>query len=849
MTDTRTLLSPFVWKTAWRDSRTHRRRMILFSTAIVLGIAALVAIRSLGEDLERAIDAQAKTLLGADLEISSRQPFNDEMQTLIDSIGGVQAREVRFSSMVYFPKTGETRLARIRAAEAGYPFYGEFTTEPQSAAHEFHNGPLALVEEALLLQYDAQLGDTIKIGAVIFAIAGRLQNVPGESAADAFIGPRVYFPLRYLEQTDLLQRGSQVTYSVHFKLDERIDVEQLAKRLQPLREKYRLSLETVASQKEDLGEGMRNLYQFLSLVGFIALVLGSVGVASAVHVYINQKLNTVAVLRCLGASGKQAFMIFLVQALALGLAGSVLGVVLGLYLQTWLPKILGDFLPVQIAITTSWSAIAQGLVLGLGMTLFFTLLPLLNIRGISPLLAIRSFYEEQRAQKRDWLKAGAYVLLLLALVTFARVQAPSWRVALGFSLGLLLAFALLFSVAKLLTKGVRKFFPSSWSYIWRQSLASLYRPHNQTLTMILALGLGTFLIATLLIVQETLLQQIKLSSTGEQPNLVLYDIQTDQKEGVAEIMRAQHLAVQQQVPVVTMRLEELNGKNVRELQKDTTSGIPSWALRREYRSSYRDSLNDNEKLLSGTIQKRVGSPSDTIRVSVDEGIAKTLKLKLGDELVFDVQGVPVKTVVGSLREVNWRRLMPSFYILFPHGALEQAPQFHVLVTRVPDAASSARLQRAVVQAFPNVSAIDLTLVLRTADNILSKVAFVIRFMALFSILTGLTVLASAVITSRYQRLQESVLLRTLGASRKQVLKIMALEYLFLGGLAALTGLVLAFAGSFALARFVFETPFAPEILPTLIIIVAVVTLTIFLGMVNSRGLVERSPLEILRVEA
>ncbi|MEK7729527.1 MAG: FtsX-like permease family protein, partial [candidate division KSB1 bacterium] len=309
------------------------------------------------------------------------------------------------------------------------------------------------------------------------------------------------------------------------------------------------------------------------------------------------------------------------------------------------------------------------------------------------------------------------------------------------------------------------------------------------------------------------------------------------------------LSVLQQVPVVTMRLEEINGKNVRELQKDTTNGIPSWALRREYRSSYRASLNDNEKLLSGVLQKQVSSPSDTIRVSVDEGIAKTLKLKLGDALVFDVQGVPVKTVLGSLREVNWRRLMPSFYILFPPGALENAPQFHVLVTRVPDAASSARLQRTVVQAFPNVSAIDLTLVLRTADNILSKVAFVIRFMALFSILTGLTVLASAVSTSRYQRLQESVLLRTLGASRRQVLKIMALEYLFLGALAALTGLLLAFAGSWALARFVFETAFAPEILPTLVILVAVVALTIFLGMVNSRGLVERSPLEILRVEA
>lgn len=849
MANSSIFFNPWVWKTAWRDSRTHRRRMILFSAAIVLGVAALVAIRSLGADLERAIDTQAKSLLGADLQLSSRQPFPEEVQIFIDSLGGEQAREVRFSSMIYFSKTGATRLARIRAVEGGYPFYGEFTAEPQSAAQTFKQGPFVLAEDALLLQYDAHVNDSLKIGDMTFAIAGRLKNVPGESAADAFIGPRVYIPMAYLSQTDLLQRGSQVTYDVHFKLGPRVEVEKLVPRIRSLREKYRISYETVASQKEDLGEGMRNLYQFLGLVGFIALVLGSVGVASAVHVYIRQKLNTVAVLRCLGASGKQTFAIFLMQALALGLAGSMLGVLLGLYLQTLLPKILSDFLPVQIAMTTSWRAIAEGVSIGVGMTMFFALLPLLGIRKVSPLLAIRTFYEEQQFEKRDWLKALAYVLIVLALVVFARLQAPNWRVALGFTFGVGVAFGLLFGMAKLLMRVVKKFFPTSWSYIWRQSLANLYRPQNQTATMILALGLGTFLIATLLLVQQALLRQIKLTSTGEQPNLVLFDIQTDQKEGVAEILKTQQLPVLQQVPIVTMRLEEINGRNVRELQKDSTSNIPGWALRREYRSSYRDSLNDNEKLLAGAMQKLVREPEDTVRVSVEDGVAKALQLKLGDELVFDVQGVPVKTVVGSFREVNWRRLMPSFFVIFPPGALEHAPQFHVLVTRTPDAESSAQLQRTVVQAFPNVSAIDLTLVLRTADNILGKIAFVIRFMALFSILTGLTVLASAVITSRYQRLQESVLLRTLGASSKQVLKIMALEYLFLGGLAALTGLLLAFAGSWALAQFVFKTPFVPEILPTLVIIVAVIALTIFLGMVNSRGLVERSPLEILRVEA
>jgi putative ABC transport system permease protein len=298
-----------------------------------------------------------------------------------------------------------------------------------------------------------------------------------------------------------------------------------------------------------------------------------------------------------------------------------------------------------------------------------------------------------------------------------------------------------------------------------------------------------------------------------------------------------------------MRLEQINGKDVREMQKDSTAGIPGWALRREYRSSYRDSLNDNETILAGKLQRRSENSADTIYVSLEEGIAEELQVNVGDELVFDVQGVPMTTRVGSLRRVNWQRMMPSFFVLFPEGVLEAAPQFHVLVTRAPSNEQSARLQQAIVQRFPNVSGIDVALILNTVDAVLDKVSFVIRFMAFFSIMTGLAVLAGAVIMSRYQRIQESVLLRTLGANRQQVLKIMVIEYFLLGGFAALTGLLLAAAGSWALAVFVFKTSFSPALLPMLIIFVIVISLTMLIGLLNSRGIIDRPPLEVLRAEA
>ncbi|MDL1878728.1 FtsX-like permease family protein, partial [Cytophagia bacterium CHB2] len=331
--------------------------------------------------------------------------------------------------------------------------------------------------------------------------------------------------------------------------------------------------------------------------------------------------------------------------------------------------------------------------------------------------------------------------------------------------------------------------------------------------------------------------------------LVLFDIQPDQSENVAALVRSFGLPVMQHVPVVTMRLESINGKSVRELQQDTTNGIRRWALRREYRSSYRDSLNDNETLLAGQLQKGRGNPEEPVLVSLENDIADDLRVSVGDEIVFDVQGVPIATRVGSIRRVNWQRVMPSFFVIFPSGVLENAPQFHVVVTRAGQAELSANVQRAVVQQFPNVSAIDLSLILMTAETILSKVSFVIRFMALFSIFTGLAVLAGAVITSRYQRIQESVLLRTLGANRRQVIKIMTIEYLFLGGLAAITGLLLALAGTWGLAFFVFKTSFAPALAPSVAIVILVAGLTLLLGMLNSRGIVDRPPLEVLRAEA
>jgi putative ABC transport system permease protein len=310
-------------------------------------------------------------------------------------------------------------------------------------------------------------------------------------------------------------------------------------------------------------------------------------------------------------------------------------------------------------------------------------------------------------------------------------------------------------------------------------------------------------------------------------------------------VKSHHLPVLQNVPLVTMRLSEINGRTVEAIQKDTSSKMPDWALTREYRVTYRDSLISSEKLTAG---KPPYQTNGNVYISVEKGYLDRMKLKLGDKLTFNVQGLIVPTIVGGTREVDWNRIQTNFLIVFPKGVLEAAPQFHVLMTRVGDTQQSASFQRDLVTHFPNVSAIDLGLILQTIDEVLEKVSFVIRFMALFSIITGLLVLSSSVIISKYQRIQESVLLRTLGANRRQILLITLIEYLFLGMLAASSGIVLSLGGTWALAYFVFEVPFSPNFAPLLAVISIVTSLTIIIGLLNSRGVLVRPPLEVLRAE-
>ncbi len=835
----------WVWRMAWRDARHNFSRLLLFVASLITGIAGLVALDSLNASLQGDIERNAKELLGADLVVNTSRKFEPELVARFDSLQLPQAKEADMASMVLFMNSGQSRLIRLVALEGDFPFYGSIETIPSDAVALMKTGRYAMLDETLASQYEVSSGDSIKVGANKFIVAGAVTKIPGGGGILSTFTPSVYIAMAELDSTRLVQFGSRVNYRHYFKTGSDEETEKLAGALKGDLRKYGHGYDTVQERKEELGEAFQSVYRFFSLLAFVALVLGSIGVASSVHIYAREKRDEVAVLRCIGSSGWQAFNIYFIQIFFLGIIGSTLGAFLGIGIQQLIPLLFKDLLPVEVSFGVSWLSLVKGILIGTLVSVLFSMLPLMAVRFVPPLTVLRADFEAARY----FSKARMAVLVLIGLfpMLFAAWQTQSLITGAAFFAGLSVALACLALVALALLWLVKKFFPSQASFIWRHSLANLFRPNNQTQMLMVAIGLGAFIITTLNMVEKSLLSQVEFSGQENQSNTILFDIQPYQKDGVVKLMEENELKVNQVVPIVTCRISELRGRSIEDWQRDTTDKIPNWALTREYRVSYRDSLHISEELISGELQsKKPGK--DSVWVSISEGLHEELNVKQGDSLVFDVQGVPVKAFISGVRKVNWPKDPPNFIFVFPTGVLEEAPQVYVTATRINDQQVANRFQQQLITLFPNVSLIDLRLVLSTVNDLFNKLGLIVRFLALFSIVTGLVVLSGAVINSKFVRMKENVLLRTLGARTKQITYITLIEYAYLGLFSALTGMILSLGGGYLLTRFFFDIQFAVDITEVVIIALGVISLTMLIGWWNSREVISTPPLQVLRKE-
>ncbi|QDO95729.1 FtsX-like permease family protein [Formosa sediminum] len=828
---------------AWRDAKASKVRLLLFMASIVLGIAAVVSIQLFSANLKDNLQSQSKTLMGADFIIDSKQEPTTRAQAIIDSLKP-EASEVNFVSMIAFPKNGGTKLVKVRGIEGHFPFYGEIDSEPQTASTSYQASGGALVDATLMLQYNVNAGDSIKIGALTIPISGALKSMPGNSAVSSSVAPPVIIPKHLVAATELLQFGSRKEYQYFYKVSDTVNLKRLEDTLEPMLDIENADLDTHTGTSRRLGRRYENVGIFLNLAAFIALLLGCIGIASSVHIYIKEKLKAIAVLKCMGASRLQSFLIFLIQIAGIGVLGGAIGALIGVALQMVFPYLLQEFLPFTLEVSISVVPILIGILLGLVMSVLFALLPLLRTWFVSPLEVLR--VNDQEAQEPVWVKFAVYIGILLFLFLFSLWLIKDAIYALAFVGATFITFALLAAVAVGCIKLIKRYFPKHWSFTARQSILNLFRPNNQTVVLVIAIGLGTFLISTLYFTKDILLAKTEVGQQDD-ANIIILDVQPNQREALSQKIKSKDLPVLGDIPLVTMRMQRINGNLVSTMRQDSTQQIRRWVLNHEFRTTYRDTLIDSEALIAGEWTPKL-NPGDPIVISISDNLAEDAQLDVGDPVVFNVQGVLMETIVGSIRQVDWSQVQLNFTVVFPVGVLEDAPQFNVLTTLVPDETTSANLQQDLVSQFPNVSIIDLRQVFTVVEDILDKVSWVINFMAFFSMFTGIIVLIGSIRTSKYQRIKENVLLRTIGAKNKQILQISAFEYIFLGFLGSLVGLILALVSSLGLALFVFKEPFIPSAIPFLVFLPGITLLVLVIGLSNIQSVLKSSPLEVLRKE-
>ncbi|MEX0907207.1 MAG: FtsX-like permease family protein, partial [Gemmatimonadota bacterium] len=528
---------PFWVKLALREARSSARRLSVYMIAITVGVAALVAINSLRTQVVESVDAEGRALLGADVRVDANRPFPDSITTVLDSAAatGVPIAHVTTTLSVVLSQDGASRLAQVRAVNGGgYPFYGEMTTEPQGQWPALATSRRALLEPTLLQQLGATVGDSVRIGSVWFEIAGTLTNLPPELGFRSAIGPRIFIHADALPETGLVRFGSMVRYEAYLQLPDDANAQRFIDRNHDTFRRAGIGFDTSSEQAEELAEALDSLSRFLGLVGLSALLLGGLGVASAVNLFVKDKRRTVAVLRCLGATQRTAFGAYLLQAVCLGTAGALLGALLGVGVQALLPRVLGELLPIDVPFSVQWTVIAIGIAIGAVVAGTFALLPLLAVRGISPMRALRHDVDEASEPFDPW-RVGAFLLISASVAAVSVWQARVWQAGLAYAaalaggtLVLWLCARMLMDVTRRLARGRlatvrgRTAAARSRMFAVRTGLANLHRPRNQTTAVTIALGFGVFLVATLWIVQQNLLDWLHLDDSRNAADLVVF---------------------------------------------------------------------------------------------------------------------------------------------------------------------------------------------------------------------------------------------------------------------------------------------------------------------------------------
>ena len=844
----------FVIRMVGRELRASWRRLAFFFICVAVGVSAIVALRSVIQQVGVAMAGETRALLAADVLVESEQPWSEAARTFIDEIldaepGLTRTLSIETATMARPADEAKAtaRVVELRGVQAAFPFYGTFVLQDDRA---YHHGLLAgggaLVRPELLTQLDVAVGDDILIGNGRFEIRGVILREPGGGMGAFSFGPRVLIDYDDLLQTGLLTFGTRAERQILLKAPEpRIDP-LVASLREPLRDEF-VRVRSYRNTEDRIARNLSRAENYLSLIGFVVVVLGGIGVWSVTRVFVQQRVRSVAILKCLGATSRQVLAIYVVQVALLGLGGAVLGVVLAAAMLAALPPSLtAEAAAVagvdNLSYGVTGSAVAQGLGVGVLVSLLFALDPLLEMRTIKPLALIR--WNLIAAAARDWVRVAVIGTLAAGLVVLASWQAASWEAGLWVCGGFAVVAVVLHGVGRALVRLIQPLGAGA-RFAVRHAVLNLARPGNQTRVILLAVGLGSFFVIGIHAVQANLLGAFALEIREDSPDMFLIDIQQDQRAGVSELLAERIGNAPTLIPVLRARVTGVTGERT---NLATARAVRRRGVGREFTVTYRDHLEANERVVEGAFWEAGGSGRP--EVSVEESIRDRLDLAMGDVLRFRVLGRDIRATVSSVRAVDWDDSRSGgFMFLFSPGVFDEAPHSFITFLRgPPETQARARLQRDLVAGFPNVSAIDGLQVIATVRRILDYVTLAISVVGGIALFSGVLILIGSVAMTKFQRRYETAIFQTLGATSRTLGLMLVVEYGTLGLLAGTVGSVGALGLTWGLSRHLLEINWDPAPLVNVGGVVLTTLVVGCVGVASSLDVLRRRPLSTLRAE-
>jgi putative ABC transport system permease protein len=846
----------FVLRMAGREIRASWRRLLFFFVCIAVGVASIVAIRSVIQSVRGALTREARALTGGDLIVTSNRPFNDKVRGVIGrerSSGRItevmEAAEVATMVRPAAAAQTVTKMVELRAVQASFPLYGTLTLRDGTYSHALLRGHGALIRPELMAQLGIDVGDTLLIGKQAFEVRGVIDAEPGRNFGAFTLGSRVFIDFADLPSTGLLSFGSRANYQLLTRVAG--DPEEASVLSGALAEELPnefVRIRSFRQNENNISEDLARAENYYSLVGLVVLILGGIGISSVTRVFVQQKVKSIAILKCIGSNTRQVLSVYVIQVLLLGLTGSLLGIVLAAGVIAALPLLIGDIATLmQVEYGLTVGAMLQGLAIGLLVSLLFSVVPLLEVRNVKPSLLLRQ--DIPSPPGFDWFKWSVTGVVAAALVGVAAWQAGSLRVGLVLSGGFVAVALVLHLAGSLLVRAVQPLRHAK-SFALRQAVLHVARPGNQTRVVLLAVGLGTFFILGVRSLQANLLRDFAVQMGENAPDMFLIDVQPDQQQQLSTFVDAANgdAPAPRLMPVLRARVTGVQGQalDLENYQEVRGRG----GLSREFTVTYRAGLEANETVVDGKWWDQSPVPPGQAEVSIEEQFLERNKIQVGDTMRFDVLGREVTARVTSIRHVDWDDFRAGgFMFVFRPGVFDGAPHTFISSLKGPvEPGARSRMQAGLVSQFPNISVIDLREVLRTIQGIVDNVTLAVTVIGALVLFSGSLILVGAVSMTKYRRVYEAAILKTLGANSRLIATMLLLEYGVLGAIAGSIGAIGAIGLSWAVATYALEMSWEPA---PMIAVTGVVVTAIFVaavGVLASLDVLRHKPLATLRAE-